>query len=454
MKHLRTCITLCFFSLLSTVLGQSVDIQTAEKIAVNFYFEQYNSFEDEISFNEISIKESFVLKENDEDALYIFNISPEGFVMVPSEKAIEPVLGYAFKGYYKPDIIDKNYQGWLQIYINKVGNLKQNKEIANTDLKQKWDDILNPKAKKALKTKNTKDIDPLLTTTWGNEYPYNIYCPEDPAGPGGYCDIGPVGTAMGQIMNYWRYPNSGTGSITYYIYPYGTISVNFEETNYEWDGMTETIDINNPHPIAELLFHCAASVETYFHYDGSGAYSSDADDALIDYFGYDASCQYVSKGATPISTWIQMLKDELDEYRPLYFSGQSGSGGWAFVLDGYNVSDDVFFHINFGLAGNMNGWYLITDAGGYSYQQGMVRNIFPGSGYPYYCQGLTTLTYLNGTIDDGSGPIHNYQDNADCNWLIAPQINNDSISGIVITFSSFHTEQNNDIISIYEGPDK
>ncbi|MCD4730102.1 MAG: C10 family peptidase [Bacteroidales bacterium] len=451
MKPNKCLIIFFLIVLVNIVFAQPIDFQTAEKTAIHFYLRQYNYFEGEIHPEEIQIKESFTLKEKGEDVLFIFNISPGGFVIIPSEKAIEPVLGYAFKGIYNPGKTPVNFSNWIQTYKNKVNYLKQNQSKAKKILNSKWDDLVHSEYSINSNIEGTKDIDPLVTANWEQGFPYNIFCPEDPT-TGEYCPVGPVGVAMGQIMYYWRYPLIGTGSFTYYNYPYGTITVNFGETNYEWEGMMDVIDYNNPDPTALLLFHCAVSVATNFSPTGSGAYSSDVDNALVDFFGYDPSCVYLQRSSYQLSVWKQMLKDDFDNLQPVYYTGQSTEGGHAFVVDGYQESGDDYFHINFGWSGYMNGWYLITDAGGFTSQQAMVRNIFPGSGYPYYCQNLDTITSFSGTIDDGSGNTLNYQDNTDCNWLLKPQGDNDSISGLTINFSDFHTETVNDLVSIYDGP--
>ncbi len=454
MKPITSLITFSLLVFANILFAQYVDIKTAEKVALHFYFKQHNCFKGNIHSDEIQIKESFTEKQEGEEVIYIFNISPGGFVIIPAEKAIEPVLGYSFEGAYNPDKSHSNVSAWLQTYKNKVSYLKENKIKVNKTLETKWVDLLNKNNNSKPNPGDTKDVDPLVSALWGGDFPYNIHCPEDPLGSGGYCYVGPVGVAMGQIMYYWRYPLTGNDSIYYSQNQYDSISVNFGETDYEWTGMADDIDYYNPSPIALLLFHCAASVQTGFSPNGSGAYSTDVPYALTNYFGYDASCEYLQRAGIALSTWLQMLKNELDNLRPVYYSGSTPPpySGHAFVVDGYQESGGDFFHINFGWTGYMNGWYLITDAGGFTQNQGMVRNIFPGSEYPYYCQEYDTVTTFSGTIDDGSGNTFNYQDNANCNWLIAPQSDNDSISGLILNFSSFHTEPVNDIVSIYDGP--
>ena len=68
-----------------------------------------------------------------------------------------------------------------------------------------------------------------LTGTWDQGSPYNMYCPEDDAGPGGHAWVGCVATAMAQIMYYWRYPETGTGQHCYIPgnYSYGQQCADF-----------------------------------------------------------------------------------------------------------------------------------------------------------------------------------------------------------------------------------
>jgi len=52
------------------------------------------------------------------------------------------------------------------------------------------------------------------------------------------------------------------------------------------------------------------------------------------------------------ATWIQRIKENLNQGRPVYYSG-SGSGEHAFVCDGFG-SDD-YFHFNWGWLGSCDG---------------------------------------------------------------------------------------------------
>jgi hypothetical protein len=73
--------------------------------------------------------------------------------------------------------------------------------------------------------------------------------------------------------------------------------------------------------------------------------------------------------------------------------------------------------------------------------------------YPNNCQGLTTLTNLRGSVEDGSGWF-GYLNNSSCTWLIAPQdIEYDSVKNIKLTFLKLDIEVNGDTLYLYDGPD-
>ncbi len=50
-------------------------------------------------------------------------------------------------------------------------------------------------------------------------------------------------------------------------------------------------------------------------------------------------------------------------------------------------------------------------------------------------------------LDDGSGPLYPYQNEATCSWLIAPA---DSVNDITLNFLKFRTDTN-DFVTVYDG---
>lgn len=449
--------TLLFFSLIFffaafTSFADKVEQVQAQKVAKNYFFQRANQFEGPVAYHDIVIHETLTYSRNGEPVYYVFNLKNGGFVIVSAEDALDPVLGYSYDGYFKKDLDAENVKGLMDGYADHVEYLRANSIQASPEIAKAWStySVDNPAFEYK---KGAKDIDELLPCLWNQDFPYNIMCPEDPAGPGGHVYVGCVATAMAQIMYYWRYPIQGSGSKTYYAYPYGPQTVDFGQTTYDWNGMINSADNKPNMPIAEIGYHCAVSVSMQFGADGSGAYSSDVPYAASNYFNYSNSIQYLQRAGINITTWEGYLTSQLDNLWPVYYSGRDAGGGHAFVCDGYeDDGSDLLFHFNFGWSGSYNGWYLCTDAGGFSIQQGMVRNFIPDmSNYPYYCSGNPEMLDAPfGSLEDGSGPADEYESNTDCSWLISPQTAEDSIKDITLTFHRFETD-GSDMVKVYDG---
>ena len=68
--------------------------------------------------------------------------------------------------------------------------------------------------------RSSSQVDPLITTEWGQSEPYNDLCPIDEGNP---TKTGCVATAMAQIVNYWESPCSGNGYYWYNHPDFGTL---------------------------------------------------------------------------------------------------------------------------------------------------------------------------------------------------------------------------------------
>ncbi len=439
--------SILFIFLISIALfvsGKDVSKVNAEKAAKNFY--KIKAEQRVTNSQNLQLSECIVYGKSSNPDFYVFIFSPKGFVIISGVEERYPVIGYSFENNFDISNQPEHYKSFLQNYSDEIAYIRTNQVIASEETKRVWEILLSgDPGKSGLGAKD--HLDPLVTSKWDQDYPYNILCPENSSGPGGHVYAGCVATAMSQVMYYWRYPLQGTGSHSYNWGQYGTISANFGQTEYDWYGMRNDIDSKNPFPAAELQFHCGVAVDMMYSPNGSGAYSQDVPPAIKNYFGYSTDAYFDWKDNFSNTEWISMLKNNLDNGFPMYYSGFSNDGGHAFVCDGY---DDNNFHFNFGWSGTSDGYYSLSHVNGFNSGQGAVFDTYPASGYPYYCSGDTYLTLKSGTIEDGSGPIASYQDMGDCTWLISPQTIEDSISSIKISFSRFDVMQGDSLI-IYNG---
>lgn len=401
MKNLRftIIILLLIFSVFS--FGKNITKENAERVAKNYYFDHSDKLKEQISFAELIIKGNEA-----ENYYYIFNLTGNnGFVIVSAEDAYYPVIGYSNTGNFVNENQPENLKYWMENYINQIKYLRDNKINADNEIQLLWKKYNVPVNSFVKSGKNTKTVDPLTSDIlWDQGTGWNDLCPEDGAGPGGHVWAGCVATAMGIIMKYWNYPIHGVGSHSYYAAGYGTQSVNYADATYFWNNMEN----GSPNMFsAYLLYHLGVSVDMMYGPNGSGAYSMDVDNALENYFDYSSSAQYVSRNSYSDYQWINnILKPQLDADKPVYYSGNDGEGGHAFVFDGYDAGDN--FHINFGWSGSSNGWYTIYDAGGFCYGNAAVINIEPAGSntYPEAPSSLTTV------ID----PVNDNQFNVDITW--------------------------------------
>lgn len=306
--------------------------------------------------------------ENNEANLYIFNINEGGFVIVSASKKVRPILAYSFESNFNDEGL-----GNAEYFINNYNRDIEYAKSSNTETDKHISDLWNDLEDNSQKSRAISVVDPLIETRWNQDCFYNEYAPYDNWGPCNRAYAGCVACAMSQVMKYWNYPEKGKGSHTYIHPQYGNQSADFGATTYKWDEMP--IEIwNQNDAIATLMYHCGVSVDMDYGYNGSGAQSKDVETAMRMYFGY-SSAKYKERSNYSDEEWITLLKSELDESRPMYFSGTGEAGGHAIVCDGYDNND--YFHFNMGWSGNGDGFYSIDDVNGFSNNEAVVINIKP-----------------------------------------------------------------------------
>ena len=207
---------------------------------------------------------------------YIFNISDKGYVIASGDDDFEAVLAYSDEGTFNPNDIPLAMQDLLDNYDREMAWARENGRGMGA----------------AAAAENTyEDIEPLLTTRWGQDYPFNIMTPI--RGQATHCTTGCVATAMAQVMNYHEWPKTGVGSHSYTTKIAGsstetTIESNFSEHTYDWANMIDyyegsgSTDRQN-NAVAQLMFDCGVGVEMEYG-SLSYAYSTKIPYALRTYF--------------------------------------------------------------------------------------------------------------------------------------------------------------------------
>lgn len=443
-------------ALSSSLFAKVVEKEQALSVATNFFNERVSNHQADWSSQVVNLTlETVLYTSGNEPAIYVFSNQGNGYILIAAEDNMTPVLGYSYTGTFPARGTSKNYDSFLQEYVAQVKWVREQQNYSDLEASNLWNQYIS--GENDFSTKATTDLAPLMTCMWNQDNPYNLMCPEDPAGPGGHVYAGCVATAMSMIMYYYRYPMVGIGTHTYYASGYGTQTVNYSATNYDWDAMTDEIGSSSGQGIpavATLQYHAGVAVNMQYGNDGSSAYSTDVAPAMISHFNYATSSTLCNRSGYSATNWENLVVEQLDALKPLYYSGVDPTpvtgGGHAFILDGYQVTGSTkMFHFNFGWSGSANGYYTLANPNGFTTQQSLVKNMVPNTNYPYGCS-ARTITLPSGSFEDGSSPRINYDPNSNCTWLINPQ---DSVNRIYLSFVAFDVDAS-DALYVYDGVDE
>lgn len=325
---------------------------------------------------------------------YVFDLSNYGFVIAGALADFAPVIGYSFKGVWDEGSRVENLTSWLQGYLDDVDAVMHSDSLPATiekeqkEWRREWE-ALKGRDGSFYGAKSGKSVEALLETEWDQTAGYNNYCPLYSGGSyscHGRALTGCVATAMAQIIRYHRYPNTGFGQRSYFHSVYGSLSAQFDSAYYNYDLMPAYVNYYSPSQeqaaVSLLCYHCGVAVKMNYenvnHTSGSGAHSNDVP-AALKYFGYFNAYYYGKNAHNDI--WDSLLKDNLNQLLPVYYSGESSAGGHAFVCDGYRNSG--YYHFNFGWSGSGNGWYTLSSVNGYSTRQDAVFDIKPSGIGPF-----------------------------------------------------------------------
>lgn len=312
-----------------------------------------------------------------EDVLYyVYNRgNHDGFVMIAGDDELPLTLGYSPIGAFSDKNMPDNLQSFIEAYQESI-------RCILADGSNHYE---------ARTQSLSEEVSPLLKDIrWNQDYPWNA---KTPIADKNHTPVGCVATATCQIMRYYKWPDIGEGSNSYYDqYLFKQRSENFNVA-YDWDNMPEKfLNPNNAsqvqtEAVSTLCYHVGIAENMNYSSKASGTFLPFVVKALRENFKYDKSVEVLSRIIYTQAQWESRLRQELSEGRPVLYSGYGGGGGHAFVCDGYDR--DGLFHINWGWGGMSNGYFelnlLNPDAlgigggsgGGFNEAQQMIVNFKP-----------------------------------------------------------------------------
>ena len=303
---------------------------------------------------------------------YMFEFE-KGFVIVSADDAVRAILGYSDHGKVPSNdrVGGENFKEWFGYYDKQIAIARKTGYVDKI-AQQNWKDIENNVFSSS---KAGIIVDRLLKTQYDQVYPWNDDCPwKIVSGDSTWTYVGCVATSMAQLLRYHRWPDVGVGSASY-SWNNGTTNItlaaNFTTHTWNYDLMPEVVDIEyglypyywesgitqaEVDELALQSYWVGLSVNMQYGDTadgGSGAYTTDSDNAFIDHWkGTSTYASMATPAAPPTADALYTtIKTQLDAKRPWQWSG----GVHSFNLDGYR--DDYWYHFNWGWAGYCDGWY-------------------------------------------------------------------------------------------------
>ena len=246
--------------------------------------------------------------------IYFFNIPDnQGFIIVSGDDRCKPVLAYSFEGNFmepQEGTVGSYVMRNMYAYVRKVVEGKAKRHLDFFPRKAEW----------------PEKVEPLLPNMWDQKDPFNRFCPLIDTVR---CVTGCVATAQAQVMHYHRWPERGTGSLTYTdrLGCNQELTVDFSTHRYDWDNMLYRYDGDftekEANAVALLMSDCGVGCRMRYGTLESGARSIYQAISLYEHFGYDAGMQTYYHSFYQPYEWKNMFMEELAAGRPILYSGWS-----------------------------------------------------------------------------------------------------------------------------------
>lgn len=378
---MRTKLLLLFACWTMCLWAERIPVEQARKMATEFF--RHNR--PQLAVNSLKMvydgETAASRSAGAEPAFYVFdNPDGKGFVIISGDDIAQPVLGYSYENDFPMEQLPVNVKGWLESLKKQVNDGRKYGVVSHPDsrsLSRSGDVVVK-----------------LETAQWNQTAPYNQMLPivgDRKAYTG--CVI----TAAAIVMRYHKWPEKGVGTVPGYT----TQTLKIERPaiklghTYEWDKMPLVYKYNEyteeqGKQVARLMLDLGTMLGADYRLSVTLASVPFITYRLNTYMGYDKGAFYRDRSIYSDTEWHELMKNELNQGRPIIYSGGGGNrGGHAFVLDGYTASS--FYSVNWGWGGSYNGYFLLNalvpsgnENDHFNLYQGAITGLMPDQGGDYY----------------------------------------------------------------------
>jgi hypothetical protein len=365
-----------------------------------------------------------------EPLYYVVYLEPTGFVIVPADDLVEPIVGFASAGQYDPSegnplgaLVSNDLSARVTYARQALSALGDPSPL---DAQAKWQQLAPADGGSILIPMGLTivpdiRIAPLTQTTWdqqtaaavGTTACYNYYTPPYASGTTTNYPAGCVATAMAQLMRYYQFPSTAIGTAGFTIYSDGsprTYNLRGGDGGggaYVWSNMPlvppTTPTTVQCQAIGALVADAGATVKMEYAAAGSSSALTDAKTALCNTFHYANAIKGWRQNLDLGAGLAAMINPNLDAHYPVLLGITGSAGGHAVVADGYGYSaSTLYHHLNLGWSGTSSAWYALPliDTSAYTF------NIVNGCVYNAYTNGTGEI--ISGRVLDQIGrPVAN-----------------------------------------------
>ncbi len=448
--HTLTRIIVPVLVLIIGFTGSSVhaELATAEQsqfVCTNWLSQSVARFGGWAGVSDPTVEESGLIEANGVNLARYYNISPDGYVVVPTLMEMTPVKMYSDHGHLDASETDGPTQMLREVlelryrdFVDAFGDASVSQPAGGGGLfapeqREAWNTLAVParlfKPSQALGIDN---VGPLLTSSWHQGGPYNNDCP---VGQSGLSVVGCTATATSQILKFWEWPSSGFGSHSYLwngdnscggtpTAP-ATLVADYSDP-YDWANMRDSCDdgtgcnATQQAALAELNHEVGVVVEMHYGSCGSGASANCALARIPYYLKYDWGMTNVCRKDYDLNGWFAIIQAEINAGRPI----QYGITSHSIVCDGWRTDGSTHeFHMNYGWGQGNNAWYVLDNLSCSWVSGGICPSIVENMIIGIQPETSSYATYDGVIVSEVAGDGDDHADPGET-WELAPIVRN------------------------------
>lgn len=186
-------------------------------------------------------------------------------------------------------------------------------------------------------------VEPMITTSWHQSEPFNTKCPNKAA-------AGCGAIAVAQILNYYKTPMHGFGHVVY-----DDVDIDFNAWSFDWNDILDSYPqdggTTDGEAVASLVYQVGAAMKMKYGTSSSPYNYPSMIWGLQHYLHFSPASRYRHRKYYSTAEWIEMLNNELEAGRPIFYRGDhtqpnNSIVGHMFVIDGRDANGD--YHFKFG----------------------------------------------------------------------------------------------------------